>query len=470
MEHLRVFGSQGYAHVDDAKRTKLEPKSFRCMFLGYAENAKGYRVFALDASKVKVSRSVKLDEREVGGIYESPSFQPQGTVINLTKDTDDGTVPTSMERQHTPDIPMEDTEETVPDVEMNEGEHEPNAQAFREERLVFQPEMERLRRPREPVFLLENGSDGGEYVQSEGSDSPPSPKRARIDEEGLIAEAVMAYAANIVDAADVPTSYAEATASPDAAKWRSAMAAELRSHEKNATWTLVPRGNGKRTIGCRWVFTKKRDENGCVIRYKARLVAKGFKQKYGYIMEQLDADTAFLNSVLMNRVYMEMPDGTTGDDDQVCLLGKAIYGLKQAAMAWNKTIHRVFLRNGFKSCGADQCVYVKRSRNGYMYVCLYVDDMIIAAKTAGEIREVKDSLKAEFKMKELGAAKFILGMEIDHNLEAGTLMIKQTRYIDDVTERFGQQNAKPVDNPCASGLKLSKEQSPGTDVERTEMR
>ncbi|OWZ03844.1 polyprotein [Phytophthora megakarya] len=30
MEHLRVFGSQGYAHVDDAKRTKLEPKSFRC--------------------------------------------------------------------------------------------------------------------------------------------------------------------------------------------------------------------------------------------------------------------------------------------------------------------------------------------------------------------------------------------------------------------------------------------------------
>ncbi|POM80562.1 Integrase catalytic core protein [Phytophthora palmivora] len=61
-------------------------------------------------------------------------------------------------------------------------------------------------------------------------------------------------------------------------------------------------------------------------------------------------------------------------------------------------------------------------------------------------------------------------MEIDHNLEAGTLMIKQTRYIDDVTERFGQQNAKPVDNPCASGLKLSKEQSPGTDVERTEMR
>ncbi|KAE9084570.1 hypothetical protein PF010_g20776 [Phytophthora fragariae] len=60
LEHLRVFGSHGYAHIDKAKRTKLEPKSLRCMFLGYAENVKGYRVFDLDASKVKVSRSIKL--------------------------------------------------------------------------------------------------------------------------------------------------------------------------------------------------------------------------------------------------------------------------------------------------------------------------------------------------------------------------------------------------------------------------
>ncbi|KAE8969098.1 hypothetical protein PR002_g27536 [Phytophthora rubi] len=43
------------------------------MFLGYAENVKGYRVFDLDASKVKVTRSVKMDEREVDGIYETLS-------------------------------------------------------------------------------------------------------------------------------------------------------------------------------------------------------------------------------------------------------------------------------------------------------------------------------------------------------------------------------------------------------------
>ena len=69
-----------------------------------------------------------------------------------------------------------------------------------------------------------------------------------------------------------------------------------------------------------------------------------------YVMEQLDVDTAFLNSKLMDRVYMEIPNGIKNADGQVCLLNKAIYGLKQAASAWNKTIHHVFLKNGFKSC------------------------------------------------------------------------------------------------------------------------
>ncbi|CAH0482667.1 unnamed protein product [Peronospora belbahrii] len=167
---------------------------------------------------------------------------------------------------------------------------------------------------------------------------------------------------------------------------------------------------------------------------------------YAYEMEQLDADTSFLNSELEDRVYME-----------------------QAASAWNKTINRVFLDCGFKSCGADQCVYFKRSKNNFIYVCLYVDDMIIAAKTSDEISDVKDALKNAFKMKELGPAKFILGMEIDHDMTAGTLMIKQTRYIDDVANRFGQENARTVDNPCATGLKLPKSQSPASDAERSKM-
>ncbi|GMF16735.1 unnamed protein product [Phytophthora lilii] len=497
MGHLRVFGSHGYAHVDDAKRTKLVPKSFRCMFLGYAEYVKGYRVFDLECSKVKVARSVRLDEREVNGIYDTNTPE-RGTVIHVTKDSDAGTISVHKSRQPVEDEPMEAVEEPGIDVDMEEAVPEQEG-SFPE--LPPSPEpltsgLKLTTRPAEPVFLLEDSLELDDEQRSEDSNGPPSPKRPRIDEDGLIAEAVLAYAASIVEAADPPTTYAQAMAGDDAAHWREALDAELLSHERNGTWTLVPRGTDIRPIGCRWVFAKKRDENGRVVRYKARLVAKGFKQKFGidffetyspvanmnsirvvlgvsvadgYILEQLDADTAFLDSELNDWVYMEVPFGIENARDYVCKLNEAIYGLKQVASAWNKTIHRVFLKNGFKSCGADQCVYVKRSRNGHVYVCLYVD-MIIAAKSTQEIREVKDALKAAFKMKDLGTAKFILGMEIDHDKGDGTLMIKQTRYIDDVAERFGQQNAKPVENPCISGLKLSKAQSPGTVVERAEMR
>ncbi|KAL7688948.1 putative reverse transcriptase, RNA-dependent DNA polymerase [Plasmopara halstedii] len=129
------------------------------------------------------------------------------------------------------------------------------------------------------------------------------------------------------------------------------------------------------------------------MRCKARLVAKGFKQIYGadffetyspvanmnsirvvlavcavlgYKMEQLDVDTAFLNSQLSDRVHMEVPIGVKGAQGFACQLNKAIYGLKQAASAWNKTIDHVFKKNEFKSCRADQCVYVKKVKEGFV--------------------------------------------------------------------------------------------------------
>ena len=61
----------GYAHVEDAKRTKLEPYSFKCMFLGYGDDTKSYRVYDLELNKVKMSRPAKLDDREVNGIYNT---------------------------------------------------------------------------------------------------------------------------------------------------------------------------------------------------------------------------------------------------------------------------------------------------------------------------------------------------------------------------------------------------------------
>uniref|UniRef100_A0AAV1UDV4 Integrase catalytic domain-containing protein n=1 Tax=Peronospora matthiolae TaxID=2874970 RepID=A0AAV1UDV4_9STRA len=214
IEHLRVFGSQGYTHIDDAKRTKLEPKSYRCMFLGYAENTKGYR----------------LDEREVEGIYDTV-VPDKVLVVKYNRDTDKAVIPVA--RPYDGDEMMEDVEASAPDVEMDEIElapfetgiiipqlldpetQEPRGdeitgyqaprQAFQMDRLVCQPEINRTRRLRDRMLLLENGNSSEDT--SEGSDGPPSPKSARINDEGLIAEAVLAYAASVGEADDGPSVY-----------------------------------------------------------------------------------------------------------------------------------------------------------------------------------------------------------------------------------------------------------------------
>lgn len=48
LSHMRVFGAQGYAHIEKSKRLKLDKKAFRCMFLGYSHGVKGYRVWNFD--------------------------------------------------------------------------------------------------------------------------------------------------------------------------------------------------------------------------------------------------------------------------------------------------------------------------------------------------------------------------------------------------------------------------------------
>lgn len=117
-----MFGSQGYAQIDDTKRTKLEPKSFRCMFLGYAESTKGYRVFDLERSKVVISRSIRLDEREVEGIYDTMVSEKEPIVKHIW-DTDEAVIP--MVRQSDRDETMEDVEESASDIEMDEMESTP---------------------------------------------------------------------------------------------------------------------------------------------------------------------------------------------------------------------------------------------------------------------------------------------------------------------------------------------------------
>ena len=90
-----------------------------------------------------------------------------------------------------------------------------------------------------------------------------------------------------------------------------------------------------------------------------------------------------------------------------------------------------------------------------IYLMLYVDDMLIASKNLHEIARLKALLSREFQMKNLGAVKKILGMEIHRDRGNGRLWLTQRSYLEKIVEFFGMGNAKVVSTALANHFKLS---------------
>ena len=62
ISHLKVFGCIAYVHVLDERRSKLDPKVEKCIFIGYSLQQKGYRCYNPSTHKMQVSRDVVFDE------------------------------------------------------------------------------------------------------------------------------------------------------------------------------------------------------------------------------------------------------------------------------------------------------------------------------------------------------------------------------------------------------------------------
>ena len=85
-----------------------------------------------------------------------------------------------------------------------------------------------------------------------------------------------------------------------------------------------------------------------------------------------------------------------------------------------------------------------------------------------EIKKVKAGLSTEFKMKDLGEARFLLGIKIRRQ-ENGDILLVQEKYAGDVIKRFSMEESKQVSTPMELGTHMDISQQPVTDEERSEM-
>ena len=168
-------------------------------------------------------------------------------------------------------------------------------------------------------------------------------------------------------------------------------------------------------------------------------------------MEAVDVKTAFLYGKLNEEIYMQQPEGfkLRGQENKVLHLRRAIYGLKQAALAWWKELESSMKRLGFKCTASDAGVFFAHIGKNLVIIIVYVDDAIFFGKNLNAVKQVKRTFMGMWECHDLGIATEFLRMKIWH--EGKKVYLDQTTYLDKVVERFGMSNAQGAVTPLPGG-------------------
>ena len=174
-------------------------------------------------------------------------------------------------------------------------------------------------------------------------------------------------------------------------------------------------------------------------------------------------------------IYIVHPKNFVFGDSKnvVCKLKKSIYSLKQVFRRWYHKFHQVITLFGFKENVIDECTYHKFIGSKFIFLVLYVDDILLASSDIVILHETKRFLSNNFEMKDLGDAYFVLRIHIYRDRNWGILRLSQKKkkknYIDKVLNRFSMKDYAPRDTHVTKGDKFSLSQCPNNELEQKEM-
>lgn len=434
VSHLRTFGARVYALTPKQLRNKLAATSEPGRFIGYPAGTKGYKI-QLDSGRIIISRDVIFTE----------STSSDGSPTEDTINHEEG--------ESTEPVGAEETEQPA----AHDHQQQPAARG--------PPAQKRTRLPRAAQQVPAN------VWSDEGYKVTDKKQRAGIAHLATINE---------------PATLEEALASEQADLWQHAVDDEYASLLANNTWELERPPPGVTPIPVKWVFKLKRNSSGDIERYKARLVAKGFRQREGVDYEevfapvskyttvrtllalaasqdleihQLDIKTAFLNGDLEEDVWIQQPPGYVTNPGLACHLRKSLYGLKQAPRAWHLKLREELESLGFHPSAADPALFIKPGADP-IYLLTYVDDILIITRRTETVNETKSKICATFEARDMGAASTFLGMDIIRDRSARTISLVQRRLTNDLLDKYGMAECRPLSVPLSTAIKLTKEGEP----------
>ncbi|GJZ51419.1 retrotransposon protein, putative, ty1-copia subclass [Tanacetum coccineum] len=238
LSYLKIWGCEALVKRDTlTKPDKLEPRSIKCIFIGYPKETMGYSFYYPLENKVYVAWNAEFLEN---GLIDQ---EASGSLDDLEI------------------IQEEDTHPSI-DTSLN---HEEDDLKINEPQSDIIPirRSTRTRHPTDSMCL---------YIDAEEH------------ELGDLGE---------------PANYKAALLDPESDKWLNAMNVDMQSMKDNEVWELVNLPPDGKTFGHKWLFKKKTDMDGAVQTYKARLVAKGFTQTPGIDYEETFSHVADIRAIMI---------------------------------------------------------------------------------------------------------------------------------------------------------------------------
>ena len=113
----------------------------------------------------------------------------------------------------------------------------------------------------------------------------------------------------------------------------------------------------------------------------------------------------------------------------------------------------------------DNCVYAKFKNGKYIFLVLYVDDILLTSSDINLLLETKKFLSLKFDMKDLDEASFVLGIEIHQHREKGVLGLSQKAYLEKVLKKYSMQNYKASHVPIVKDDRFGEFQCPRNQYE-----
>ncbi|KAH9705857.1 hypothetical protein KPL70_012031 [Citrus sinensis] len=396
--YLHAFGCPVYVMYNAQERTKLDPKSRRCIFLGYADGVKGYHG---DDGTVK-------EKSEIVPVY----------VENNPEDSDSSEAAPEHEEQ-------EPVESEALEVRRSTRERRPPAwhsEYITEINVAY-------------CLLTEDGEPSTFHEALNSSDVALWMTAMQEEIETLHKNKTWEL---------VPLPHGRKAIGN---KWVYKIKRDGNDQVERYRARLVVKGYAqKEGIDFNEIFSP-------MVRLTTVRIVLAMCATFDLHLEQLDVKTVFLHGELEEEIYMLQPEGfaETGKENLVCKLNKSLYGLKQAPRCWYKRFDSFIMSLGYNRLSSDHCAYYKRFEdNDFIILLLYVDDMLVANPNKDRIQELKAHLAREFEMKDLGPANKILGMQIHRDRNNRKIWLSQKNYLKKILRRFNMQDLGAVSRYMAN--------------------